>query len=119
VTFNRSVASVFESEIARSLLDGDIYKLINNYINAFDAELNDQKLLIRSGYFEAMFEIFDEVLRSTRQAQGNLKQASIQEIIRPVTRLNFEGRGKLTKKDLTRAMQTALRKNISVSADML
>lgn len=119
VTFNRAIGVALNSETIRSLKDTDKYRLIQNYIGAFDAELPDKSMLVKAAYFEAIFEMFDEVVRSTMSAHSNLKQPSFQETIRPITKLDFSGHGKLTKKAFTELMQATFRKSVAVSADML
>ena len=119
VTFNRSVGAALNSEVVRSLRLEDTYRLIRNYINAFDAELPEKGTLVKANYFESIFEMFDEVVRSTMTAHGDLKQQSIQDTIRTIAKLDFSGRGKLTKKGYTELMQAAFRRGVAVSADML
>jgi DGQHR domain-containing protein len=119
VTFNRALGVALNSEVVRPLKEDDLYKLIRNYLNAFDSELAEKKLLLKSAYFEAIFDMFDEIARSTMNAKGNLKQKSIQEAIRPITKLDFSGRGRLTKKGFTELMQSAFRQSVAISADML
>ena len=119
VTFNRAMSAALNSEVVRSLKFEDLYKLIKNYLNAFDAELLDKGSLVKANYFEALFDVFDEIVRATMSEHGNLRQFSLQQTIRPITQLDFTGRGKLTKKAYSELMQTAIRKNVTVSADML
>jgi DGQHR domain-containing protein len=119
VTFNRAVGAALSSEVLLSLKEDDIYRLLRNYVNAFDAELPEKATLIRAAYFEAIFDMFDEVARATMARVKNLKQDSLQEMIRPITHLDFGGRGKLTKKAYTELMQGAFRKSVAVSPDML
>lgn len=119
VTFNRALGSALNSEVVRTLKEEDIYRLFRNYLNAFDAELRDKSTLVKAAYFEAVFDMFDEIVRSTMAVRGDLKQASLQETIRPIAKLDFGGRGRLTKKGYTDLMQTAFRKSVAVSADML
>lgn len=119
VAFNRSIGTALNSEVVRSLATEDIYRLVRNYINAFDAELADKKTLTKASYFEAIFEIFDEVVRATMSTQNNVKQSSLQDTIRTIAKLDFSGRGKLTKKGYTDLMQAAFRKGVALSADML
>lgn len=123
VTFNRALAGALSSGI---LLDADAdfrYKLILNYLNAFDAELGDKKLLVRSAYFEALMEVIDEIVRSTIALHGNAKQESLQKVIRPLAHLNFGtgagGRALPTKKAIVSALQAALRQNVPLSEEML
>jgi DGQHR domain-containing protein len=119
VTFNRAVGAALNSEVVRSLKEDDIYKLIRNYINAFEAELPEKQTLLKANYFEAMFEMFDEVVRATMSSHSNLKQQSLQQTINPITKLDFSGRGKLTKKAFVELMQAAFRSSVAVSAEML
>jgi DNA sulfur modification protein DndB len=105
--------------VVSSLKPSEVVKLIRNYINAFDAELSDPKLLAKASYFEAIFEMFDEVLRGTLSSAGNLKQATIQDAIRALAKVDYTGRGTLTKKNYTELMQATFRKSVAVSADML
>jgi DGQHR domain-containing protein len=122
VTFNRAVGGALASGV---LLDAEPdyrFRVIVNYLNAFDAELLDKKLLVRSAYFEAIFDVLDEVVRNSLTVHKNAKRESIQKIVRPLAQLSFssERGGALpTKKSISSAMQTALRKNISLSDEML
>jgi hypothetical protein len=93
------------------------YRLVLNYLNAFDAELDSKKLLVRSAFFESMFEIFDEVVRATVTATGNAKQEALQETVRLIAKVNYTGT--TSKKGIVSAMQTALRKTVQISGDML
>jgi DGQHR domain-containing protein len=119
VAFNRSITAALNSEVVRSLETEDIYRLIRNYINAFEAELSEKSTLTKASYFEAIFEMFDEVVRATMTSQNNVKQSSVQDTIRVIAKLDFGGRGKLTKKGYTDLMQPAFRKGVALSADML
>ena len=69
------------------------YRLILNYLNAFDAEITDKRLLVRSAYFEAIMEVLDEVVRATVAIHGNAKQESLQKIIRLYCRDPLAGQG--------------------------
>ncbi|MBB4635540.1 DGQHR domain-containing protein [Longimicrobium terrae] len=123
VTFNRALGGALESGV---LMDADPavrYRLLSNYLNAFDAELPDKRNLAKSSYFEAIFEIFDEVVRNTISVHRSAKQSELQQIIRPLAQLDFTaglgGKATLTKKALVGALQTTLRKALPISGDML
>ncbi len=105
--------------MVRSLATEDIYRLIRNFINAFEAELVEKATLTKANYFEAIFEMFDEIVRATKSSHNNVKQSSLQDTIRGIVKLDFGGRGKLTKKGYTDLMQAAFRKGVELSADML
>lgn len=122
VTFNRAVASALSSGV---LLDAEAdfrYRLIVNYLNAFDAELADKGMLIRAAYFEAIFDMLDEVVRNSLTLYKDAKKESLQKIVRPLAQLSFGGTtGKVlpTKKAIVGAMQAALRQNVALSEEML
>lgn len=123
VTFNKAMGGALSSGV---LADNDAdfrYRLILNYLNAFDAELTDKRLLLRSAYFEAVIEVMDEVVRNTITLHGNAKQESLQKTIRPLAQLNLAGasgsRALPTKKAIVSLMQAALRQNVPLSEDML
>jgi DNA sulfur modification protein DndB len=118
VAFNRALIGALDSELVRGLEADALYQLVRNYINAFDAELDNTSMLTKASYFEAIFDIFDEALRLTLSKKKNLKQASIQEIVRGVTRLDFTG-SSMTRKEYVIAMQSSLRQSLAVSVDML
>ena len=93
-----------------------------NYLNAFDAELHDKRLLVRSAFFDAIFEVFDEVVRNSLALHRNAKQESLQKVVRPLARLQLtgdSGRSLPTKKNIAQLMQAALRQNVAISEDML
>lgn len=119
VAFNRSLETALSSDVVRPLEKSDTYRLIRNYINAFDAELTDKSMLTRATYFEAIFGMFDEIVRETKTNHGNVKQTSLQDTVRGITKLDFSGRGRLTKKNYVDLIQASFRKGVELSADMV
>jgi DNA sulfur modification protein DndB len=118
VAFNRALNGALDGELVRGLESEALYQLVRNYINAFEAELTSYSQLTKASYFESIFDIFDEALRLTLGKKKNLKQGSIQEVIRNVARLDFSG-SSMTRKEYVVAMQSSLRQSMAVSADML
>lgn len=122
VTFNRAVGPVLTSGVALDAGAENRYKLILNFLNAWDAELPDKSLLLRSAFFESIFEMFGEVIQNTLGARKTVKQDAIQQTLRPLARLNYFGTGGrvlLPKKAIVSIMQSALRKTAPISAEML
>jgi DNA sulfur modification protein DndB len=123
VTFNRALTTALSGGVLLDALPDARYRLILNYLNAFDAELPQKQLLLRSAYFEAIFEVLDEVVRSALALHGNAKRESLQKVVRPLAQISFGspsgGRATPTKKVIVSALQAALRKSISLSDDML
>lgn len=122
VTFNRAVGPILSSGVALDAGAENRYKLILNFLNAWDAELPEKSLLLRSAFFESIFEVFGEVIQNTLTAKRNAKQDTIQATIRPLARLSYFGTGGRTllpKKSIVAIMQSALRKTAPISAEML
>lgn len=119
VTFNRAVGHVLKSSVVGALKNEDVYRLIRNYLAAFEAELqSNRKNLVKSAYFEAIFQVFEDVVRSTLASLGDAKQASLQTTIKPIVALDLEGSGS-NRAALTQAMRTALHQSVTVSVDKL
>lgn len=122
VTFNRAVGPVLTSGVALDAGAENRYKLILNFLNAWDAELQDKSLLLRSAFFESIFGLFGEIIQNTLNAEKSAKQDAIQMTIRPLARLNYFGTGGRTllpKKSIAAIMESALRKTSPISAEML
>jgi DGQHR domain-containing protein len=123
VTFNRALQPALGSQVVVEMESSDIYQLLLNYLNAFEAELPGEKLLFRAAFFEAIFELFDEIVRATLNVQGNARQESIQQTIRPLANVDYStaaaGRASVTKKALTNLMLSSLRSSLRISKEML
>ena len=118
VTFNRAVGQALGSSYISGMDPETRYKLFLNYVRGFEAELRDKKLLVRSGYFEAMFDVFDDVLRATLASKNDLKVESLRDVIHPIATIDLTG-STPTKKALTTLMRTALHKTTPISKDMV
>jgi len=122
VTFNKAVGSILTGVVIGDTDPDNRYRLVRNYLNAFDAELPDKKLLTRSTFFEAIFEVFETVVQTTIAAHKTVKQSAIQRTIQPLAKLNYRGTGgraTLDKKSITTSMQKALRTTTPISTEML
>jgi DGQHR domain-containing protein len=122
VTFNKAVGPILSSGVALDAGAENRYKLILNFLNAWDAELADKSLLVRSAFFESIFDLFGEIVQQTLATKKNAKQVAIQSVVRPLARLQYFGTGGRTllpKKSIVAIMQAALRKTAPISAEML
>lgn len=122
VTFNRAVRPILTSGVALDAGAENRYKLILNFLNAWDAELPEKSLLLRSAFFESIFDLFGEIIQNTLASRKSAKQEMIQMTIRPLARLSYFGTGGrllLPKKSIVAIMQSALRKTSPISAAML
>jgi DGQHR domain-containing protein len=122
VTFNRSVGPVLTGGVMSETAEEQRYRLIRNYLNAFDAEITDKTMLTRSAFFEAIFEIFDQVVQNAIATTKSAKQPALQKIIQRVARLDYRrsgGQGLLEKKEIVRLMKATLRTKTPISNEML
>lgn len=122
VTFNKAVGQTLASGVMLDTDPESRYKLLRNFLNAFDAELGDKSLLTSSAFFEAIFELFNSIVQSTVDTQKTAKQAAIQKVIQPLGRLEYRGAGGrsvLSKRAIVDLMQSALRSKTSISDAML
>jgi DGQHR domain-containing protein len=91
VTFNKAVAPILTTGVMVDTDPDSRYKLLRNYLNAFDAELADKRILTSSAFFEAIFEMFNTIVQSTVDSQGTAKQAALQKVVQPLARLEYRG----------------------------
>lgn len=122
VTFNRALSTILTHNVLQDSEPKIRYQIILNYLNAFDAELQDKKLLTRSAFFEAIFEVFDAAINKTLALKKNVKQESIQTIIAPLANLGYTGTGTralLDKKRIVELMQSTLSTSTPISAEMV
>jgi len=120
VTFNRAVGLALDGGVAQGLNTDEAYALVRNFLNALDAELGDKSLLTRASYFEAVFDLFDELVRATIQEKGNAKQDSLQGVVRSIAKIDYAtGVAGLTKKNIASLMLGVLRKTVKLSSEML
>lgn len=119
VTFNRSLEPVLRLPLMLDVEDEARYSLIRNFLGALDAELENKKLLTRSGFFEAAFYIFDEAIRMATTTSGNARQVSIQSVIRPIAKIDYATLSDGNAKNISEAMKAAIQKSISITSDMV
>lgn len=122
VTFNRAVGGILASGVMLDTNPDNRYRLLKNYLNAFDAELGDKSLLTRSAFFEAIFDVFNPVIERSLATKRSAKQAAIQSVIAPLATLNYRGSGNralLDKKSIANLMHSTLRKTTAISSEML
>lgn len=121
VTFNRSLANILTGGVMIDMDSEGQYRLIKNYLNAFDAELSGNNLLTKASFFEAVFEMFNQIVPSTIASHKNAKQSSIQKVIQPLAHLNYQGTGRavLDKKSIVQLMQQTLQTKMQISNEML
>lgn len=122
VTFNKAVGPVLTSGVMLDTEPENRYKLLRNYLNAFDAELADKRLITSAAFFEAMFDMFNTIVQSAINSRRSVKQNALQTIVQPLARLQYRGTAGasvLRKAAIVELMQSALRAKTAITDDML
>lgn len=122
VTFYKAVGPVLQGKLMIDSPEETRYPLLLNYLRAFDAELLDKGYLVRSAFFEAIMDVFDEVVRACITKSGKVQEDGLREVVRPLTQLDYSprpGATKTTKTAISDAMKAALRMTIAISPEML
>jgi hypothetical protein len=100
------------------------YNLILNYLNSLEAVLDDYELLVRSAFFEAVIDVMDEIVRASISMYKDAKKSSLQKIVRPIAKIDYAsvvtgGKTRISKTTFTDLMKAALRKNITITDNIL
>ncbi|MCL4809614.1 MAG: DGQHR domain-containing protein [Thermoanaerobaculia bacterium] len=122
VTFNRAMDAVLTSNIMSDTDPDGRYRLVRNYLNAFEAEMPDKRLLVRASFFEAIMEVFDAIVQSAVDQHRAARKETISKIIAPLARLDYFGSGGRTlleKKEIVQLMRATLRVKTPISTEML
>lgn len=123
VSFNRAVGRPLMSSTLGQMEAEDQLRLILNYLNAFDAELDEKKNLTTSAFFQGIFEVFEEVVQATLGKHGDVKQDSLQQVVRPLAKLDLSsatgGRTRVSKAGVAELMKATLRQSAPISTDQL
>lgn len=119
VTFNRAVGQALDSSILQGLDSKKRLTLVSNYLEAFEKALDDQKILTRSAFLEAIFDVFEQAVRQSLLSYKNAKPDSIEKVIRPIAKYSYADSTLRSVGQVKKAVRSALAGSISISLDML
>ncbi len=119
VTFNRAVGQALDSSVLQGLDKGKRLVLISNYIEAFENVLDDQKLLTRSAFLEAIFDVFEQAVRQSLLSYKNAKTESIEKVIRPIAKYSYADSTLRSVGQVKKAVRSALAGSITITPGML
>jgi DGQHR domain-containing protein len=119
VTFNRAVGQALDSSVLQGLDKKKRLILLTNYIKAFENVLDDQKLLTRSAFLEAIFDIFEQAVRQSLLSHKNAKTESIQKVISPIAKYSYGDSTLRSVGQVKKAVRSALAGSISIAPNML
>jgi DNA sulfur modification protein DndB len=119
VTFNRAVGQILETSVFTGLDAKKRSPLVLNYLQAFESVLEDQSLLTRSAFLEAIFDVFEQAIRQSLLTYKNAKQDSIAKVIRPIARYSYPDATLRSVGQMKKAVRGALAGSVTIAADML
>lgn len=119
VTFNRAVGQALDSSVMLGLDKKKRLAILVNYINAFENVLDEQKLLTRSSFLEAIFDVFDQATRQSLLKYGNVKTESLQKVISPIAKYSYSDATLRSVGQVKKAVRSALAGSITIDAGML
>lgn len=119
VTFNRAVGQALDSSVLQGLDKRKRLQLVSNYIEAFEGALDDQKLLTRSAFLEAIFDVFDQAVRQSLLSYKNAKVENITKVIRPIAKYSYADSTLRSVGQVKKAVRSALAGSISITQNML
>ncbi|MCX7068058.1 MAG: DGQHR domain-containing protein [Methylococcales bacterium] len=115
VSFNGATNQLFENSYFEDKDVHVIYKGIKNYLQAVEnifKKSKSQRAKLNNGtLFKAIFNIFNEVIDKTLKEYGNLRVESLEEILDPISRIEYDtyvGSNRATLQKLTREMRSEL-----------
>ena len=119
VTFNRAVGQALDSSILHGLDNTKRLTLLLNYIKAFENVLDDQKLMTRSAFLEAIFDVFEQAVRQSLLSYKNAKPESIQKVIMPIAKYSYADSTLRSVGQVKKAVRSALAGTVNIDPNML
>lgn len=119
VTFNRAVGQILESSVFTGLDAKKRFPLLLNYLTAFEQTLEDQSLLTRSAFLEAIFDVFEQAVRQSLLTYKNAKVDSLAKVVRPVAKYSYPDATLRSVGQLKKAVRGALAGSVTIAANML
>jgi len=119
VTFNRALMQILETSVFASLDAKKRLPLVLNYLQAFENTLDDQKLLRRSTFLEAIFDVFEQAIRQSLLSYGNAKTDSISKVIKPIAKYSYSDTSLRSVGQLKKTIRSALAGSVTIDSEML
>lgn len=122
VTFNRALDGVIKSNVWVNASPKTRYQLVVNYIKAVKANTSNVALLPKSGFFEAIFDVFPDVVQTSLSKHKNAKEASIKDVLKPIATIEFDkivNRGKATRASYLEPIKKSLQNTVKISDAMV
>ena len=113
-TFKRALIPVIRSTLFSSLDDEARYQLIRNFLRAVSGHLANHNWLYRAAFFESLFDVFEEVVKSAIERTGNAKEPALTKVLQPLSSVDFTNVA-TNRASTSTLIKNTLRQNISIS----
>ncbi len=118
VSFDNALLRAQKSDlIARQPIEKQ-YELILNYLRAIESKVEDKEQLVKRGYFGAIFDVFDDVIRKAKKQHNSVKLPALQDIVSvfsDISESNYPGPAK--RQRLVEEMRRRLHNDTSIDSD--
>lgn len=119
VTFNRAIGQALDSSVLQGLDAKKRMTLLINYLQAFESTLDDYKILTRSAFLEAIFDVFEQAVRQSLLSYKDAKASSIAKVIAPISKYSYSSTGLRSVAQVKKEVRAALAGSVSIAANML
>lgn len=122
VTFNKALLPVIRTGIWANASDKSRLQLLINYLNAVSITVDDSSILVRSAFFESIFEVFEDVIQTSIAKHNDAKKDSLVDILKPISAIDFSellSKGRSSKTTYLEPIKMALKKSVSISDTMV
>ncbi|MNW02516.1 hypothetical protein D3C71_1983160 [compost metagenome] len=78
--------------------------------------------MVRSAFFESIFEVFEDVIQTSIAKHSNAKKESLTDILKPISAIDFGellSKGRSSKTTYLEPIKIALKKSVSISDSMV
>ncbi len=118
VSFDNALLRAQKSDLIARQPPEKQYELILNYLRAIENVIDDKEQLVRRGYFGAIFDVFDDVVRKAKKEHNSVKLPALKSVISAfsdISESNYPGPAK--RQRLVDEMSRRLHSDTSIDSD--
>lgn len=124
VLFNKAFMPLLSNNVIQKLPEEKQYLLLKNYFKSIENFMSQPNLLYKTAYFEAICELFDDVLKISYSKYHNYKIESLTKVIEPIKSVDLSfitssGKTRITKLTVLPVLKNAISSQIEVYEDMI
>jgi DGQHR domain-containing protein len=117
-TFKRALLPIVKTSLFAQLDSDGRYSLVRNFLKGIQQNVTPANHMFRAAFFEAVFDVFEETVKSAIERFQNAKEDSISSILRPLQEVDF-AQIQPNRVSFSGAIKKALRQNITISKSLV